>query len=232
MRNQRERVLMRQALALYASAPPIERAFVRVRALLSDLAAIERQAPPSGPLLELGCGHGLLTNLLALGDARREVLGIDIDSAKIEAARRTIGDRTNVRFAVRDATAIRDGAYAGIVVADVFYLLPPEEQRRLIATCYRLLRPGGLLVWKTQVRRPRAKFALTYGQEWVMTRLGPTQGQGLFFLDTVASQDAMRHAGFNVVTVPPRAWRPYTDLLFIGSKGYEAPRDPQAGTAR
>lgn len=228
MTNKRERLLMRHTLALYASAPPIERAFVRARALLSDLAAVERHAPPCGPLLELGCGHGLLTNLLALGDARREVLGIDIDRAKIEAARRTIGDRANVRFAVQDATAIRDGAYAGIVVADVFYLLPPEEQRRLIAACFRLLRPGGLLVWKTQVRRPRAKFALTYGQEWVMTRLGPTQGQGLFFLDAAASQDAMRRAGFNVVTLPPRAWRPYTDLLLIGSK---APRDPEVGAA-
>lgn len=219
MRNQRERDLMRQALARYDTAPPAERAFVRIRALLSDLVAIERHAPPRGPILELGCGHGLLSNLLALGSAEREVWGIDIDGAKIETARRTIGNRTNPRFDVRDATTLRDGAYAGIVVADVFYLLPPESQRRLIATCYRLLQPDGLFLWKTQVRRPRAKFALTYGQEWLMTRLGPTQGQGLYFLGTTESRDMLRHAGFTAVTLAPRAWRPYTDLLFIAHKG-------------
>lgn len=226
MTGQRERLLRRQALALYDQAPLKERAFVRVRALLSDLLAVERHAPDAGPILDLGCGHGLLTNLLALGSVQRDVLGIDIDVAKIATARRTVGARTNVRFEVRDATSIRDGAFAAIVVADVFYLLPPEEQRRLIANCYRLLRPGGLFLWKTQVRRPRAKFALTYGQEWVMTRFGPTMGQGLFFLDTDTSRNALRVAGFQTVAVAPASWRPYTDMLLIG---YKAAHDAGSG---
>lgn len=223
--GQRERPLIREALALYDDAPLKERAFVHARAWLSDLQAVERHVPASGPILDLGCGHGLLTNLLALGSDNRDVLGVDIDAAKIETARLTIGARTNVRFEVRDATTIRDGAFAAIAVADVFYLLPPEQQRRLIGNCFRLLRPSGLFLWKTQVRRPRAKFALTYGQEWVMTRLGPTMGQGLFFLDTAASLDALRTAGFRTVQVAPARWRPYTDMLFIG---YKAANDQDA----
>jgi 2-polyprenyl-6-hydroxyphenyl methylase/3-demethylubiquinone-9 3-methyltransferase len=170
---------LRRALALYDDSPLAERLFVRVRAALSDLPAVERQAPPSGAILDIGCGHGLLANLLALGSAGRQVLGIDIDAAKVAAAQRTVRDRANIRFAVADALALDGRLYDAITVGDVFYLIPPAEQRRLIARCFALLAPGGVFLWKSQVRRPRWKYAITYGQEWLMTRLGPTAGRGL-----------------------------------------------------
>lgn len=212
------RDLLRRVLALYDGSPPAERLFVRARAFLSDLTVIERHAPRSGPILDLGCGHGLVTNLLALGAAERDVRGIDIDEAKIAAARRTVGGRTNVRFEVADATGLEDGPYAAITVADVFYLIPPAEQRRLLASCARMLAPDGVLLWKSQVRHPRWKYAITRGQEWLMTRLGPTHGRGLYFLDTDESLAALREAGFDAVALPLRSWRPYTDVLFIAHK--------------
>ena len=210
--------LLRRTLALYDGSPPVERAFVRVRAFLSDLRVLERHAPPAGPILDLGCGHGLVTNLLALGGPARDVRGIDIDADKIAAARRTVGDRPNVRFEVADALTAGGGPYAAITVADVFYLIPPEGQRRLLASCARLLAPDGVLLWKSQVRRPRWKYVITRGQEWLMTHLGPTQGHGLYFLDTDESLDALAAAGFRAVARPLRSWRPYTDVLFIAHK--------------
>lgn len=218
------RALLRRALALYDDSPAAERLFVRVRAFLSDLTVLERHAPRRGAILDLGCGHGLVANLLALGSAGRRVRGIDIDAEKVAAARRTVGDRANIRFDVADATALPagpdavDGPYAAITVADVFYLIPPDKQRELIATCYRLLAPGGVFLWKSQVRRPRWKYAITRGQEWLMTHLGPTQGHGLYFLDTDESLAALREAGFGAVALPLRSWRPYTDVLFIAHR--------------
>ena len=210
------RELMGRTLALYDRSPLADRVFVRIRASLSDLPAVERHAPRRGRILDLGSGHGLLTNLLALGSAEREVWGIDVDPRKVAAARRSIGSRGNVHFLVGDALAAGGGPYAAITAADVLYLLPPAEQRRLLAACHHLLEPDGLLLWKSQVRRPRWKYAITYGQEWLMTRLGPTHGRGLHFLDTDESLDALRDAGLRAVALPLRSWRPYTDVLFIG----------------
>lgn len=216
------RDLLRRTLALYDDSPAAERLFVRIRAFLSDLPLLERHAPTHGSILDLGCGHGLVANLLALGSAGRQVRGIDIDADKIAAARRTIGARTNICFDVADATALPDdvdgGRYTAITVADVFYLLPPDMQRRIIAAAYRLLEPGGVFLWKSQVRQPRWKYAITWGQEWLMTHLGPTQGHGLYFRDTSESLAALREAGFQAVAVPLRSWRPYTDVLFIAHK--------------
>ena len=214
----RSRVLLRRALALYDESPRSERLFVRARAFLSDLPQIERHAPLEGAILDLGCGHGLVANLLALGSPARDVTGIDIDAQKIDAARRTVRSRSNIRFAVADATTYEGGPYAAITVADVFYLIPPPLHRELLAACARMLAPGGMLIWKSQVRQPRWKYAITRGQEWLMTSLGPTQGHGLYFLDTDESLDALRAAGLLPVTLTPRSWRPYTDVLFLAQK--------------
>lgn len=210
------RALLDATLALYDDSPTADRLFVRARAFLSDLALLERHAPRAGAVLDLGCGHGLVANLLALGDPERRVTGIDIDADKIAAARRTVGARRNVHFSVADATTFTGGPYAAITVADVFYLIPPPLQRRLLVACRRMLAPDGVLLWKSQVRRPRWKYAITRGQEWLMTTLGPTAGHGLAFLDTDESLDALRAAGFRAVALPLRSWRPYTDVLFIG----------------
>jgi 2-polyprenyl-6-hydroxyphenyl methylase/3-demethylubiquinone-9 3-methyltransferase len=214
----RSRDLMRRALALYDASPRADRLFVRARAFLSDLPQIERHAPRDGAILDLGCGHGLVSNLLALGSSTRDVTGIDIDAEKIAAARRTIRNRSNVHFQVADATTYDGGPYAAITVADVFYLIPPDGQRALLAACARMLLPGGMVIWKSQVRSPRWKYAVTRGQEWLMTTLGPTQGHGLYFLDTDESLAALRAAGFLPITLTPRSWRPYTDILFLAQK--------------
>lgn len=212
------RALLRRVLALYDGSPSVDRLFVRARACLSDLAALERHTPRAGAILDLGCGHGLVSNLLALGSPARDVTGIDIDGAKVAAASQTVGGRTNVRFVVADARGYAGGPYAAITVADVFYLIPPEGQRALLASCARMLAPDGVLIWKSQVRHPRWKYAITFGQEWLMTTLGPTQGHGLSFLDTDESLAALRAAGLEAVVLPLRSWRPYTDVLFLAHK--------------
>lgn len=214
----RSRVLLRRVLALYADSPTVDRLFVRARAFLSDLQAIERHAPCAGAILDLGCGHGLVSNLLALGSPTRDVTGIDIAAPKVAAAQQTVGGRTNVRFQVADATTFAGGPYDAITVADVFYLIPPEGQRALLASCARMLASDGILIWKSQVRHPRWKYAITRGQEWLMTTLGPTQGHGLYFLDTDESLAALRAAGLQAVALPMRSWRPYTDVLFLARK--------------
>jgi len=114
------------------------------------------------------------------------------DSPLIDAGDPSILDPDGTRSDI-GATG---GPYAATTVADVFYLIPPPLQRELLAACRRMLAPDGVLLWKSQVRRPRWKYAITRGQEWLMTTLGPTAGHGLYFLDTDESLDAMRAAGF------------------------------------
>ena len=137
--------------------------------------------PPRGEVLEIGCGHGLLSLFLALSAPSRRVRGVDVDPAKVDAAtvaaRRLSPAGGEVSFATVDRGWLPDERVDAIVIADVLYLLEPDEQRRLLAACAGCLRPGGVLVVKEVATEPRWKFRWNQVQETLSTRLlGITAG--------------------------------------------------------
>ncbi|MHB1390598.1 MAG: class I SAM-dependent methyltransferase [Thermoleophilia bacterium] len=211
---------LKPALALYGQAPRGVRAFLRGRVLLSDLEFIERHVPASGRIVDLGCGHGLFANLMALRGPGREVIGIDLDAGKIAIAEGTTGARANIRFIHGDAMESSLPACEAVTIVDVLYLMPAAAQRELLAGCARLLKPGGLLVWKAQERRPRWKYAWTYFQELVTTSIGLTRGKrGRFhFMDREEALAAITAAGLTGRAIPMHTRRPYTDILYLGQK--------------
>jgi SAM-dependent methyltransferase len=93
------------------------------------------------PCLEIGSGEG--SNLLRLAARGRPVVGIDLypDRARF-AATAVPGAHLVVADAVR--LPFPDGAFAGILVRDLFHHLP--DPRAAAAEAARLLRPGGRLV--------------------------------------------------------------------------------------
>lgn len=202
----------------YGDAPRATRLFLRIRLLLSDMERIEREVPPSGVILELGCGHGLFSNLMALRSPGRRVIGIDLSPEKVRHARASIGGRANIEFRDGDMLALELPGCDAIAIVDVTYLLPREEQLRLLKECRRRLKPGGVLVWKAQERRPRWKFAVTWLQEALATSAGLTQGRrrGLHFPSRAEAVAMLAAAGFSarVVEMPTR--RPYTDIIYVG----------------
>ncbi|MDO8737183.1 MAG: class I SAM-dependent methyltransferase [Thermoleophilia bacterium] len=210
---------MDEVLRLYAGASPSVRAFLRGRVLLSDLDFIESQVPVSGTVVDLGCGHGLFANLLALRSPNRNVVGIDLAPEKIEIARATIGRRENIDFISGDVFETGIPECDAITIVDVLYLLPRTEQYRILEECRRKIRPGGLLVWKAQERRPRWKFAWTWSQEMLTTSTGVTRGRRgrLTFLSREEAAADLKAAGFRLQIVEMKSWRPYSDILYLGS---------------
>ena len=105
-----------------------------------------RRCPTSGDVLEVGCGHGLLSLYLALESPQRHVVGVDIDGAKIaeakEAAGRLRPGEANVTFQAVDAGYVPDGAWDAVVVADVLYLLPEPSSSALLTAAANTLAAG------------------------------------------------------------------------------------------
>jgi 2-polyprenyl-3-methyl-5-hydroxy-6-metoxy-1,4-benzoquinol methylase len=175
---------------LYAEEPLRVRAHVRVRWRTCPFPAVAAYVPTAGRILDLGCGHGAFSAYLALQSDRRQVLGTDVASDKIRAARAAAGaaaarGRANLRFALadRDVESLPAGPWEAIVVLDVLYLLEPERQESLLTRCARALAPGGLLLVKEVADRPRWKAAWNRMQETLSVRvLRITGGKRLWFL--------------------------------------------------
>jgi len=174
----------------------------------------------SGTIVDLGCGHGLFANLMALRSPERRVSGIDPSAGKIELARGTIGDRSDIDFIRASIFDCGISECDAITIVDVLYLLPRQEQKRVLVECRRKLRPGGVLVWKAQERRPCWKFAWTYLQELITASAGLILGRRygrLAFMSREEALAALREAGFKPRTVEMKTRRPYTDIIYLGS---------------
>jgi 2-polyprenyl-3-methyl-5-hydroxy-6-metoxy-1,4-benzoquinol methylase len=193
----------RRALALYDDAPRGDRFHVRARWWTCPFAAIEARVPAAGSVLEVGCGHGLLSLYLALSDPRREVHGVDIDEHKIALAQRAASHlrpgEAHVDFATVAPDGFAEGRFDAIVIADVLYLLGPDLRRELLARCVEHLANGGVLLVKETDRLPRWKGTITVAQERLATGvLGITEGDRVEFAapDEFATQ--LREAGLDV----------------------------------
>jgi 2-polyprenyl-3-methyl-5-hydroxy-6-metoxy-1,4-benzoquinol methylase len=188
----------RRAIARYAGASRSTRVHTKLRWWWCPFPAIEAEVPRDGDVLELGCGHGLLSLYLALAAPSRRVRGVDIDAEKIAEARSAGAD-----LATFDAVPpgfVPDEPCDAVVVADVLYLLPAEEQRRIVEAAANVVRPGGVVVLKEMGLAPRWKARWNRFQETMATRvvkITEHTGAGLNFVDPEEMAGWLRDAGLD-----------------------------------
>jgi SAM-dependent methyltransferase len=100
-------------------------------------------APPTGRRwVDVGCGNGAFTEMLATRCAPSSLQGIDPSPEQIAYARARL-DGAVARFDVGDAQALpyADGAFDAAVMALVIFFVP--DPARGVAEMARVVRPGG-----------------------------------------------------------------------------------------
>jgi 2-polyprenyl-3-methyl-5-hydroxy-6-metoxy-1,4-benzoquinol methylase len=104
--------------------------------------------PTTGTALDLGCGSGVQTLLLAAHGL--EVVGVDLSTTAIEAARRRASRHPaggRVRFIAGDVTDVREIGEPFDVLVDrgCYHLARREDLDGFVHALKRLSRPGSLL---------------------------------------------------------------------------------------
>lgn len=95
-------------------------------------------------VLEIGCGIGRVTGMLAKATTKGSVLGVDISPKSIEHARRNLAKHRHVRFRVSDMTDFQENQrFDLIVLPDVIEHIPLEQHPALFATIVDHLAPNG-----------------------------------------------------------------------------------------
>jgi SAM-dependent methyltransferase len=104
--------------------------------------AVNRLNNKQAKVLDIGCGNGNISR--ALGSLGYMVTGVDIDEKSIETAK-SLNTFSNVNFKVYDANAFALGdEFDAIICSEVLeHLIKPED---LVASIYRILKPGGIFV--------------------------------------------------------------------------------------
>ncbi len=185
---------VRDALARYRRAPLGVRAFVRLRQIVLPLREILGALPEARRVLDLGCGHGLVANALALARPWCSVTGIDLDEGRIRVATSTVGDRKNVRFLCGDARhALQGERFDGVLCIDLLHHLRAAGQGPLLRSLRHVLAAGGWLLVKDLETRPRWKYAWNWLHDAVVTRWEPVA-----YRSSEAIQQDLREGGYRI----------------------------------
>jgi SAM-dependent methyltransferase len=109
------------------------------------LTAVDQQLDPGDEVVEIGCGVGRLTRVLATRS--KHVTALDISSEMLEVARENLREVDNVTFVHGDGTTlsgIRDGTADACVSHVVFQHIPdPDMILGYVSEMGRVLKTGG-----------------------------------------------------------------------------------------
>jgi SAM-dependent methyltransferase len=130
------------------------------------------------PVLDLGCGIGLLLHCLRASGRHLPYMGVDTDTAKIDAARAASvrGSHLNARFQVCDLNVEFPEHRGSVAMLDVLQYLPPQQQGTLISQAAQCVSKDGRLVirtgladnsWRSGMTRATDRFGHLIG--WMKT---------------------------------------------------------------
>ncbi len=174
------------------------RARLRVsqRRLVTPFAVAASELPTHGRILDVGCGYGLLSGLLALHAPARRLVGVDIDVAKVARARALFGDLARFEAVDVDAGgALPPADHA--VIWDVLHHVADADA--LLARVAAALPPGGLLLVKENDTEPPWKLTIAHAIERLAVPTGITLSAPVRFRSRVEWRAALRAAGFDVL---------------------------------
>jgi 2-polyprenyl-3-methyl-5-hydroxy-6-metoxy-1,4-benzoquinol methylase len=208
---------MAAALQCYSSESAYVRLFTLARHVLAPLQKVADEVPKTGRILDLGCGHGLFTNLLAAGHPERQILGIDPSHTKIEVARRSSARFPNVSYQVGRVEDVSESDFDAITILDVLYLLPDAQKLEVLKHSRLLIAEDGLLLVKTNDVEPRWKYTIVRLEEELMVRvLDLTMGGEIHFRGAETYLSLLQEARFDAWVMNVDTWIPVPHRLYIG----------------
>ena len=144
----------------YLSGASAERYDHQVEVLFGGAAAaMRRQAlvplkaallgRPGARLLDVGCGTGRFLREVKANYPRLEATGLDLSPYYLAVAQRDLRSWSRVQLVLGAAEAIpfADSQFDAITCVYLFHELPPSVRRAVVAEIWRVLKPGGMLVF-------------------------------------------------------------------------------------
>jgi SAM-dependent methyltransferase len=173
------------------------------------------------PLLDLGCGLGLLAHVLRRAGRTFDYLGVDGDAAKIARARRAAdrGGLDAVRFECTDLSIALPPHRGSVAILDVLQYLDPAAQQALLAGAAAMLAPGARLVIRSGIEAPGLRTRIMHGVDGFANRIGWMRYRPRGWPTLDALRAPLEAAGLQVSAAPLRGRTPFNNWMIVAERG-------------
>jgi len=186
-------------------------------------AAYELLRNSDEPLLDIGCGLGLLAFYLRERDFYAPITGIDSDRRKIVRARATAdGNYESLQFHEQDVRESMFPFSGNIAVLDLIHYLTSAAQKDLLGRLRSQVAPGGLLLLRDCPRDANARFCLTYLAERFAQVTTWAAAPQLHFPTRESINSCFENGVFSRECRPLWGGTPFNNHLFIFRRNQEA----------
>ncbi len=181
MTNARPRLTDREvseiARRLYAGGPRRDAWIQRLRPYICPFGRLVSYVEDRSTVLDLGCGCGLFLGLLVHLNRVRRGVGFDSDPRVIETARQMAsgaGRSADLLFELhRHSREWPLEPFSVVSLIDVLHHVAPSAQRSFFVGAAERVEPGGILLYKDMVSRPRRLawanrlHDLVFARQWI-----------------------------------------------------------------
>jgi 2-polyprenyl-3-methyl-5-hydroxy-6-metoxy-1,4-benzoquinol methylase len=170
------------------------------------------------PVLDIGCGIGLLSHSLAVANVVTSYLGVDHDAAKLGVARAAAKRKSldDARFEVCDLTHGRLPCHPGnVVILDVLHYLAPDTQGELLRSAVSQLVPGAKLIIRTGLGDRSWRARLTHFTDRLGHSISWMKSPPLWYPQRQQILDALKDSGLRVEFQPMWGRTPFNNWLVI-----------------
>lgn len=168
------------------------------------------------PILDVGCGVGLLPFYLRLRGCTQPVIGIDIDARKLERARAiSAANFEGITFLEQDASGELPDASGNVTLFDVLHYLPPPKQQPLLASAALRVAPGAALLLRDCPRDGSARYYATHLAERFAQAVSWNIRVPLHFATREAIITPFKASEFTCEEQPMWGGGPFNNRLFV-----------------
>ena len=167
------------------------------------------------PLLDLGCGIGILAFYLRERGLDVPILGTDYDVVKIDAANAAATDYSDLEFRHGDARSGIPDHSGNVSILDILQFFTAEQQGKLLAAAARRVAPDGKLIIRTGLKDSGWRFNVTY--------LGDLLAKATFWMKAAPTHyptresltDCLADLGFRAKITPLWGKTPFNNHLAV-----------------
>jgi len=161
------------------------------------------------PLLDHGCGVGLLAFFLRENGFTAPITGIDFDQRKIDIARRASSRYRDIEFIAGDARA-KSPDDRDVVLLDILHYLDPQSQQQILANA---ARTSGIVVIRQGIRDRSWRYRLTAIVDAIGRAIRWMKAEHLNY--PTREEIVRAFGGFTHEITPLWGRTPYNNYLFV-----------------